>query len=262
MYKLRKPIKETVEIGTSAFSHRIPWNKQSISLHDLDNRIAWGRGGGTDWNNTHFYHLLFGIFAYNHAWYNTERWCADLYITFNLEKNGILKGTEEWEEDFDQAKLISIIEDIFQVYVNNILALLNKNSIKINKQKTKFWSDHKFVFEFGGMEEDLETTDRQHAKFKIIQALYWETPKGLVYYKDHDKTIGKIPKDFDVITKEELTKLIRRPFVDIANRFLCQNFNSSPKTPDISEIMKMSKPELEAVLLTFKNNITFKDIIK
>lgn len=262
MYKLRtKEKNETSDLGSSSHNNKRPFDTSSIILVDVDNKLPYGRGGGTNWNNTQYYHLILRTYAHSHAWYNTPHWCADLGVQFSLDGHMHLRGTETWENSFDDQKVISLVEDLFKLYTDNILQYLDAD-VKTNKQKTKFWSDKGFVFDFCGFEEELDTINRQKSTFKIIMADFWTKSSGqLTYFKDWDKHSGTIPAKFDVITKAEVEKLIRAQFLGIANHFLSQDFQKSPRVPSASDIIGMSKSELQATLNAFDNKTIFKSII-
>lgn len=259
MYKLQKTVKT---VDDFAQKHRPVFNKKEISLWDLDNPMAYGRDGGTNFKDTQYYESYLAIHRYAHEWINTDNWVADLILTFKFHDT-FLNGKENFEDSFNTKKLVDLVEDLFKMYIDNILSLLG-NEIRTVKLKNKFWSEKEdYIFTIGQVNEKLESSTGQDSEYTVVQSsLYRNGKKELCYYKDGDKTVGKLPLKYEVVDKQVLIDKIRKDFIKVANRFLSQNYSTSLKVPEISEILKMSREQLLLIQDVYKNKTEWKDVIE
>lgn len=258
MYKLQEIQRKTDYAG---YRDEEPFEEISILMYDLENRLPYGRGGGTDYTNTNFRCLSLKLWRYRSSWYNTDRSVADHRIAFAMNEF-MIKGDEKYI-DYDENKLIENIEEMFETYMKNIFFALGDGEIKTDGKK-RFWSDNGFIFTIKEHKKDIDNNTHQNYTFKVTQSSYDGVVGNQVYFRDSDKSRGKLPKKSKPITKEELIAKIRPEFVKVANWFLSQEFDKSLIVPSASDIISMNREEAKKLLddNVYSDRTVLREVIK
>lgn len=258
MYELKTPTKK---IDDFAQKFRPIFNVFDMELYDLDNPEPYGLDGGTNYDNTEYYVSSFYINRFSHEWINTDRWVSELSVKFSFNQS-FLRGEEKWES-YDTNKLVDLVEEAFKIYIDNILSLFG-NEIRTDK-KNRFWSEKEdgYIFSIDGIDEELKSISHQKSKFTITQSSLYKNGKDeLCYFRNGDKSIGKVPVKYAVVDKQVFIDKVRKDFIKVANRFLSQDYNKSVKVPQVSDIVRMSREELLAIKGIYDNKTVWLDVIK